>query len=51
MALKRVVEVPVAGSDLGRDIYLVRHQRRVATPLQQAFWDFALAEGAKGDAS
>ena len=48
LALGRVVEVPVAGLDLERDIYLVRHQRRVATPLQQAFWDFALAEGVRG---
>lgn len=44
LALGRVVEVPVAGLDLTRAIYLVRHQRHTATPLQQAFWDFALAE-------
>lgn len=48
LALGRVVEVPVAGLDLKRDIYLVRHQRRAATPLQQAFWDFALTEGVNG---
>ncbi|MGE5601864.1 MAG: LysR substrate-binding domain-containing protein, partial [Nitrososphaerales archaeon] len=44
LALRRVVEVPVAGLDLTRDIYLVRHQRRTMTPLQQAFWDFALQD-------
>ena len=43
LALGRVVEVPVAGMDLTRDIYMVRHQRHSATPLQQAFWDFAFA--------
>jgi LysR family transcriptional regulator, low CO2-responsive transcriptional regulator len=42
VALQRVVEVPVAGLNLTRDIYLVRHRRRTVTPLQQAFWDFAL---------
>ena len=45
LTLGRVVEVPVAGMELTREIYLVRHQRRTATPLQQAFWSFALAEG------
>lgn len=44
MALGRVREVPVAGLELKRDIYLARHQRRTVTPLQQAFWDFALAD-------
>ncbi len=43
LALGRVVEVPVAGLVLTREIYLVRHQRRAMTPLQQAFWDFALS--------
>ncbi len=43
LALGRVVEVPVEGLSLTRGIYLVRHLRRTATPLQQAFWDFALA--------
>lgn len=46
LALGRVVEVPVEGLDLRRDIYLARHQRHTARPLQQAFWDFALAHGA-----
>jgi DNA-binding transcriptional LysR family regulator len=44
LALGRVVEVPVAGMDLTREIYLVRRLRRTTTPLQQAFWDFALEE-------
>ncbi len=43
LALGRVVEVPVSGIHLVREVYLVRHQRHTATPLQQAFWDFALA--------
>ena len=44
LTLGRVVEVPVVGLDLAREIYLVRHQRHAATPLQQAFWDFTLAK-------
>ncbi len=44
IALGRVVEVPVAGLELKRDICLVRHQRHTVTPLQQAFWDFALTD-------
>jgi LysR family transcriptional regulator, low CO2-responsive transcriptional regulator len=44
IALGRVVEVPVEELVLRRDIYLARHQRRTATPLQQAFWSFALAQ-------
>lgn len=43
LALNRVVEVPVEGLNFKRPIYIVRHHRRLATPLQQAFWDFALA--------
>ncbi len=43
LALGRVVEVPVQGLDFKRPIYIVRHHRRPSTPLQQAFWDFALA--------
>ena len=43
LALGRVVEVPVAGLNLARQIYVAQHQRRPATPLQQAFWDFALS--------
>ncbi len=49
LALGRVVEVPVGGLDLTREIYLVRHQRRASTPLLQAFWDFALAGGPHGE--
>lgn len=49
LALGRVIQVPVAGLELTREIYLVRHQRRPPTPLLQAFWDFALAEGLYGD--
>ncbi len=41
--LGRVVEVPVAGMTLKRNIYMLQHSRRAATPLQQAFWDFAFA--------
>jgi DNA-binding transcriptional LysR family regulator len=41
VALGRVVEVPVQGMCLNRPIYLARHIRRVSTPPQQAFWDFA----------
>jgi len=41
IALGRVVEVPVAGMALKRTIYMVRHQRLAATPLQRAFWEFA----------
>jgi LysR family transcriptional regulator, low CO2-responsive transcriptional regulator len=44
LALHKVIEVPVAGLDLTREIFLVRHQRHAATPLQQAFWDLALSE-------
>jgi len=41
LALGKVVEVPVAGMRLSREIYMVRHQRHASTPLQQAFWSFA----------
>lgn len=43
LALGRVVEVPVEGLAFKRPIYIVRHRRHPSTPLQQAFWDFALA--------
>ena len=36
IALGRVVEVPVQGMALNRTIYMVRHQRLAATPLQRA---------------
>ncbi len=41
--LGKVVEVPVEGMTLKRNIYMLQHNRRAATPLQQAFWDFAFA--------
>jgi DNA-binding transcriptional LysR family regulator len=41
IALGRVVEVPVQGMTLNRTIYMVRHQRLTATPLQRAFWECA----------
>ncbi len=43
LALGKVIEVPVAGMQLSREIYMVRHRRRPSTPLQQTFWDFAFA--------
>jgi LysR family transcriptional regulator, low CO2-responsive transcriptional regulator len=43
LALGKVVEVPLAGIDLMRDIYIVRHQRHAVSPLQQAFWEFAFS--------
>ncbi len=43
LALGRVVEAPVEGMDLTRQIYMVHHQRRSATPLQKAFWDYAFS--------
>ena len=43
LALGRVVEVPVEGLELRRQIYMAHHQRRAATPLQQAFWDYAFS--------
>jgi DNA-binding transcriptional LysR family regulator len=42
LELGRVVEVSLQGMALTRTIYMVRHQRRPATPAQRAFWDFAL---------
>ncbi|MFN2168374.1 MAG: LysR substrate-binding domain-containing protein [Anaerolineae bacterium] len=42
LELGRVCEVPVQDMTLTRTIYMVRHQRRPATPAQGAFWDFAL---------
>ncbi|MCU0508234.1 MAG: LysR family transcriptional regulator [Anaerolineae bacterium] len=41
--LGRVVEVPVEGLDLVRQIYMVRHPRRAVTPLHQAFWEYAFS--------
>ena len=43
LTLGRVVEVPVEGLDLTRQIYMVHHQRRAVSPLQQAFWGFAFS--------
>jgi DNA-binding transcriptional LysR family regulator len=42
LALGRVVEVPVQAVKLTRTIYMARHRRRAATPVQRVFWDFAL---------
>jgi len=44
LALRRVVEVPVSGLDMTREIFIVRHQHRGTSPLHKAFWDFALSE-------
>jgi DNA-binding transcriptional LysR family regulator len=44
LATGKVVEVGVQGMMLSRTIYMVRHTRRAATPLQEAFWEFAFAE-------
>jgi DNA-binding transcriptional LysR family regulator len=35
-----VVEVPVQGLNLKRQLYMIRHSRRAATRVQAAFWDF-----------
>lgn len=43
LALGKVVEAPVAGMDLKRGIYMLRHIGRAVTPIQRAFWDFAFA--------
>jgi DNA-binding transcriptional LysR family regulator len=43
LALGRVVEVPVEGLELTRQIYMVYHQRRAATPIQRAFWEYAFS--------
>ena len=40
LALRRVVEVPVAGMNLTREIDMVRRRRSMVTPLQQTFWDY-----------
>lgn len=40
LALRKVVEVPVAGMNLTREIDMVRRRRSMVTPLQQAFWDY-----------
>ncbi len=41
LTLGKVMAVPVEGMTLKRSIYMVRHQRRPGSPLQQAFWNFA----------
>ena len=43
LALGKVVEVPVAGMDLRRNIYMLRYNRHATSPLQQTFWSFAFA--------
>jgi DNA-binding transcriptional LysR family regulator len=35
-----VVEVPVQGLNLKRQLYMIRHSRRAPTRVQSAFWDF-----------
>ena len=44
LALGCVVEVPVTGLNLVREVYMVRHQHRNRTPLQKAFWDIAVTD-------
>lgn len=46
LALDRVIEVSVTGLDLTRQIYMVQHQRRARSPIQQAFWDFVYSSEA-----
>ncbi len=41
LALGCIKEVPIRGMSLTRSICMVRHQRRTATPPQEAFWNFA----------
>ena len=41
LLLGRVVEVPIAGMDLTRAVYMARAKRHAGTPLQKAFWDYA----------
>lgn len=41
LMLGKVVEVPVAGMELYRSIYMVRHRERSHAPVSQAFWTFA----------
>ena len=35
-----VVEVPIEGLDLKRQLHMIRHGRRAQTRIQAAFWDF-----------
>jgi DNA-binding transcriptional LysR family regulator len=37
---RRVVEVPVRGLNLQRQLHMIRHGRRAQTRIQTAFWDF-----------
>ncbi len=49
IVIKRCVElgylcqVPVAGLDLKRELYMIRHSRRAETRVQAAFWEFVHA--------
>lgn len=36
---KRVIEVPVQGLNLRRQLHMIRHGRRAQTRIQTAFWD------------
>jgi len=40
---EHVVEVPVEGLELKRQLYMIRHSRRAQTRSQSAFWDFCRA--------
>lgn len=48
LALGQIVEAPIAGMNLSHTIYMVQHQRHAATPLRQAFWDFAFDPANEG---
>ena len=40
-----VIQVPVEGLDLTRQLYMIRHSRRAETRVQSAFWSFCHGEG------
>lgn len=39
-----VVQIPVQGLELKRQLYMIRHSRRAETRVQAAFWDFCHSE-------
>ena len=43
MQIGYLVEVPVEGLDLRRQLHMIRHSRRAQTRIQAAFWDFCHA--------
>ena len=43
----RVVEVPVKGVSLKRQLHIIRHSRRAQTRAQEAFWDFCHTQQVK----